>query len=356
MALVLALGVAWRGWCARSCDRWKERWTLRSDRGDEIGRLMQAMAEMSQRLHGVVTGVRQGVESVNTASAEIAAGNQDLSARTERMASSLQQSASSMEELTATVSQSADTARQANELAAAAAAAAGRGGQAVSQVVANMERISDGSRRIADIIGTIDGIAFQANILALNAAVEAVRADEQGRGFAAVAGKVRSLAQRSAQATKEIKTLITDSVQPVEAGGDLVAQTGSAMQEIVSSVQRVSSLIAEIAGSAGEQRDGIAQINQAVGDLDQVTQQNAALVEESAAAAQSLNQQARRLAQVVSVFDVGAAALATSAAAPSPQAQALDAVRRVRKTARATGRVQTGPARMAAEEGESAAF
>ncbi|NML18921.1 methyl-accepting chemotaxis protein [Azohydromonas caseinilytica] len=274
-------------------------------RRDELGQLMGAIAAMSEQLHGIVAEVRQGVESVSAASAEIATGNHDLSARTEHMASNLQQTASSMEQLTATVSQSADTARQANQLASAAAGSAARGGAVVEQVVTSMGRISEGSRRIADIIGVIDGIAFQTNILALNAAVEAARAGEQGRGFAVVAGEVRSLAQRSAEAAKEIKGLIGASVKTVDAGSALVEQTGHAMQEIVTNVQRVAALIGDIAASASEQRDGIGQMNAAVGRLDEVTQQNAALVEESAAAAQSLQQQARRLAQAVSVFNVG---------------------------------------------------
>jgi methyl-accepting chemotaxis protein len=278
--------------------------SLPSDRQDEIGQLMQAMGGMSQRLRSLVNDVREGVESVSTASAQIATGNQDLSARTEQTASNLQQTASSMEELTSTVSQSADTARQANQLAASAADAATRGGTVVSQVVSNMGQITDSSRRIGDIIGVIDGIAFQTNILALNAAVEAARAGEQGRGFAVVASEVRSLAQRSAAAAKEIKSLINASVETVESGAALVNETGAAMQEIVNSVRRVSDMIGEIASAATEQRDGIAQVNLAVTNLDQMTQQNAALVEESAAAAGSLREQAHRLTDVVAVFKV----------------------------------------------------
>jgi len=245
-----------------------------------------------------------GVDSVTTASAEIATGNHDLSARTEQTASSLQQTASSMEELTATVSQSADTARQANQLATSAAEAATRGGTVVAQVVTNMEAITQSSRRISDIIGVIDGIAFQTNILALNAAVEAARAGEQGRGFAVVASEVRSLAQRCAEAAKEVKTLINASVERVDSGAHLVTQTGLVMDEIVTSVRRVTDMMGEIASAATEQRDGIAQVNVAITNLDQMTQQNAALVEQSAAAAQSLQEQAQRLEQVVSVFKV----------------------------------------------------
>jgi methyl-accepting chemotaxis protein len=274
-------------------------------RGDEIGQLMRAMAQMNEKLRRLVGEVRHGVESVNTASAEIATGNQDLSARTEQTASSLQETASSMEQLTGTVSQSADVARQANQLASSAAEAATRGGEVVSQVVGNMQEISASSRKIADIIAVIDGIAFQTNILALNAAVEAARAGEQGRGFAVVASEVRSLAQRSAEAAREIKSLIGSSVDKVEAGAQLVAQSGAAMEEIVSSVRRMTDMMGEIASAATEQRDGIGQVNQAVTQLDQMTQQNAALVEQSAAAAGSLREQARRLAEVVSAFNVG---------------------------------------------------
>ena len=283
------------------------------DRKDEFGQLLQAQADMAQRLRELVGQVRSGVDSVSTASMQIATGNQDLSARTEQTASNLQETAASMEELTSTVAQSAETARQANQLAATAADAATRGGDVMGQVVHSMEQISESSRKISDIIGVIDGIAFQTNILALNAAVEAARAGVQGRGFAVVATEVRSLAGRSAEAAKEIKALIGASVSTVEAGSAQVGQAGEAMHEIVSSVQRVSGLIGEITSSATEQRDGINQVNQAVGNLDQMTQQNAALVEESAAAAAALRDQAQRLAEVVSVFNVGHS---THAAAP----------------------------------------
>ncbi len=285
-------------------------------RQDEFGQLLQALGGMVAKLRGVVGEVRTGVDSVSTASNEIATGNQDLSERTEQTASSLQQTAASMEQLTSTVAQSADTARQANQLASTAAQAATRGGEVVAQVISTMQHISSSSKRIADIIGTIDGIAFQTNILALNAAVEAARAGEQGRGFAVVASEVRNLAQRSAEAAKEIKTLIGASVQTVDAGTQQVSQAGETMGEIVSSVRRVSDLIGEISAASGEQRDGIAQVNQAVTHLDQMTQQNAALVEQSAAAATGLRDQARRLAEVVSVFDVGGHAVA---AQPAPR-------------------------------------
>ncbi|WP_394787102.1 methyl-accepting chemotaxis protein [Rhodoferax sp.] len=292
--------------------------TLDTDRKDEFGQLLQALSQMVGKLRGLVSEVRIGVESVSTASSEIANGNQDLSARTEQTAANLEETAASMEELTSTVTQSADTARQANQLASTAAAAATRGGEVVSQVVHSMQQISASSRKIGDIIGTIDGIAFQTNILALNAAVEAARAGEQGRGFAVVASEVRSLAQRSAQAAKEIKTLIDNSVSTVDTGSAQVTQAGEAMGEIVSSVGRVSDLIGEITASSTEQRDGIGQVNQAVNNLDQMTQQNAALVEQSAAAAIALREQAQRLSQVVSVFNVGSQAPAR-AFAPAPQ-------------------------------------
>ena len=291
---------------------------LAQQRGrDEFGSLLDSLNAMATQLKRVVGDVRDGVESVSNASSEIAHGNQDLSARTEQTASSLEQTASSMEELTATVAQSADTARQANQLASSAADAARRGGEVVSQVVSNMEEITTSSRKIGDIIGTIDGIAFQTNILALNAAVEAARAGEQGRGFAVVAAEVRSLAQRSAQAAKEIKSLIQASVERVESGSKLAAETGTAMTEIVTSVQRVSDMIGDIAAASTEQRDGIAQVNVAVTELDRMTQQNAALVEQSAAAAQSMREQAGRLAEVVSVFRTGSGSSQRLAAALS---------------------------------------
>ena len=304
---------------------------VHSRRGDEFGQLLNALDDMVAKLRSVVGEVRHGVESVSTASAEIATGNQDLSARTEQTASNLEQTASSMEQLTGTVSNSADVARQANQLAASAAEAATRGGSVVTQVRTNMDEITASSRKINDIIGVIDGIAFQTNILALNAAVEAARAGEQGRGFAVVAGEVRTLAQRSAQAAKEIKTLIQASVERVESGAGLVEQTGAAMDEIVTSVRRVTDMIGEIASAATEQRDGISQVNVAVNNLDQMTQQNAALVEESAAAAQSLREQAARLAEVVAVFNVGNKAVAaakpagTTARSAAPAASSTQA-------------------------------
>jgi methyl-accepting chemotaxis protein len=275
---------------------------IHTDRRDEIGELMRALDQMQESLRGVVGQVRDSADSIRTASAEVAAGNADLSHRTEHAASNLQQTASSMEQLTGTVRHSADAAAQANQLAGSASDVARRGGEVVEQVVATMEEIHVASNQIAEIIGTIDGIAFQTNILALNAAVEAARAGEQGRGFAVVAGEVRSLAQRSAHAAKEIKALIGASVDKVASGATLVADAGSTMKDIVASVQRVSDIIGEISAAAAEQSGGIGQVNAAVVQLDQMTQQNAALVEQGAAAAESLKEQAGRLAGVVSAF------------------------------------------------------
>jgi methyl-accepting chemotaxis protein len=275
---------------------------LRVEGRDETAELLRAVGRMQESLRSVVGQVRSGVDSVTTASAQIAVGNLDLSQRTEQQASSLQQTAASMEQLASTVKQSADNARQANQLALSASVAAQKGGDVVRDVVATMTQISASSRRIGEIIGTIDGIAFQTNILALNAAVEAARAGEQGRGFAVVAAEVRTLAQRSAQAAKEIKSLIADSRSNVDAGSQQVEQAGAAMDDIVNQVRRVTDLVGEISSAAVEQSGGIGQVNQAMGQMDQVTQQNAALVEEGAAAAQSLSDQARKLAEVVAVF------------------------------------------------------
>jgi methyl-accepting chemotaxis protein len=258
---------------------------------DEVGRLLSALSEMQSALQKLIGEVRGAADSIGTASAEIATGNLDLSQRTEQTASNLQNAASSMAELTGTVKQTADAAMTANQLASSAASVAQRGGEAVSQVVATMDEISQSSRKINEIIGTIDGIAFQTNILALNAAVEAARAGEQGRGFAVVAGEVRSLAGRSADAAKEIKSLIGSSVERVEAGSRLVAEAGSTMGELVDAVQRVKDIMSEITTATAEQSDGIAQVNIAIAQLDQVTQQNAALVEQSTAAAESLRDQ-----------------------------------------------------------------
>jgi len=275
---------------------------LHSDRRDEVGALTRAVEAMRQRLASTLTVVQESTQSIRSASGEIASGNQDLSVRTEQAASNLQQTVSSVEQVSGTVRQSSDAAAQANQLATSAAAVARRGGDVVAQVVSTMQDIDASSKKIADIIGVIDGIAFQTNILALNAAVEAARAGEQGRGFAVVAGEVRSLAGRSAEAAREIKTLIGNSVDKVETGSRLVGEAGQTMTEIVSGVQRVSDIIGEIAAAAAEQGEGIGQINGAVTHLDQMTQQNAALVEQSTAAAESLKEQAQRLSQVVAAF------------------------------------------------------
>ncbi len=282
----------------------------------EVVRLLSALRAMQTGLVQVVSKVRTGADSVSMAAIEIAQGNQDLSSRTESQASALEQTAASMEELNATVRQNADNAQQANQLAQSASHIAGQGGAVVAQVVDTMKGISASSHKIADIINVIDGIAFQTNILALNAAVEAARAGEQGRGFAVVAGEVRSLAQRSAQAAKEIKTLITDSVERVAHGSDLVGKAGATMDEVVSSIQRVTDIMAEISAASAEQSSGVSQVGDAVTQMDQATQQNAALVEQMAAAASALSAQAQELVHTVSIFRL---AEGNGAAAPSSQ-------------------------------------
>ncbi|WP_053842481.1 methyl-accepting chemotaxis protein [Paracidovorax avenae] len=269
---------------------------------DEVGLLLESLRDMNTALATVVSRVRQGSESVASASMQIAQGNSDLSSRTESQASALEETAASMEELGSTVAQNADNARQANQLAQASSGVAEQGGAVVAQVVDTMKGISESSRRISDIINVIDGIAFQTNILALNAAVEAARAGEQGRGFAVVAGEVRSLAQRSAGAAKEIKELITASVERVESGAQLADRAGSTMTEVVGSIRRVTDIMGEISAASSEQSAGVAQVGEAVTQMDQTTQQNAALVEEMAAAASSLRSQAQDLVQAVSVF------------------------------------------------------
>ena len=289
---------------------------------DEVGQLVTAMGRMQQSLRGLVRQVQDAAGNISTASSEIATGNHDLSQRTEQTAANLEEAASSMEMLTSTVQQSAQASRQASDFASSAAEVAARGGAVVSQVVSTMDQITTSSRKIADITGVIDSIAFQTNILALNAAVEAARAGEQGRGFAVVASEVRSLAQRSAGAAKEIKELIGSSVERVEDGSRLVSQAGQTMTEIVGSVRRVSGIIHEITASAAEQSDNIGHISQSVTQLDQMTQQNAALVEQSTAASESLREQALQLTRAVSQFKLhdGAAASAQSGGLPAAAA------------------------------------
>jgi len=304
-------------------------------RADEFGRLLEALRSMQGNLVSLVGTVRQGSDSVSTASAEIAQGNQDLSSRTEQQASALQQTASSMEQLGSTVRQNADNARQANQLAQNASEVATQGGEVVSQVVETMRGISDSSKKIVDIIGTIDGIAFQTNILALNAAVEAARAGEQGRGFAVVAGEVRLLAQRSAEAAKEIKGLITASVERVDQGTRLVDQAGTTMNDVVTSIRRVTDIMGEISSASIEQSTGVGQVGEAVTQMDHTTQQNAALVEEMAASANHLSRQAQELVQAVSVFKLGAGAEAWMGQASAPVAAATAPARPQRATATA---------------------
>jgi methyl-accepting chemotaxis protein-1 (serine sensor receptor) len=285
---------------------------------DELGQVMHGLAQMQKSLIETVLQVRAGGNAIGEATTQIAEGNLDLSSRTEQQASSLEETASSMEELTSTVKQNADNARQANSLVQSTSEVAVKGGAVVGQVVETMGAINESSKKIVDIISVIDGIAFQTNILALNAAVEAARAGEQGRGFAVVASEVRTLAQRSAAAAKEIKSLIDDSVGKVNAGSKLVDQAGATMQEIVSSVQRVTDIMSEISAASQEQTSGIEQINQAIIQMDQVTQQNAALVEEAAAAAESLRDQSRKLDDTVGVFKVDDRQALAAVSVPRP--------------------------------------
>ncbi|MES2050166.1 MAG: methyl-accepting chemotaxis protein [Pseudomonadota bacterium] len=292
---------------------------IHSESNDETGKLLAALNNMNEHLIQTVGEVRIGTDTIATASSQIAAGNLDLSSRTEQQASSLEETASAMEELTSTVKQNADNAGQANQLVVAATDYAVKGQAVVGQVVDTMGSIKESSRKIVDIIGVIDGIAFQTNILALNAAVEAARAGEQGRGFAVVASEVRNLAQRSASAAKEIKTLIDDSVEKVDAGGKLVDSAGATMIQIVTSVKQVADIMSEIASASHEQSDGIEQVNQAVMQMDETTQQNAALVEQAAAAAASMQNQAANLAETVSVFKLNRDTAFTSKAQASPR-------------------------------------
>ena len=294
---------------------------------DEISELLQALKNMNDGLHKIVREVRSGTYAIATASAEIAAGNANLSARTESQAGALEETVSSMEQLTATVKHNAENARQANHLVLSASAFAVKGGEVVEQVVATMGSIQESARRIADIIGVIDGIAFQTNILALNAAVEAARAGEQGRGFAVVAAEVRNLAQRSAGAAKEIKTLIGDSAGKVDAGSKQVDEAGKAMQKIVEAVRYVSDITSDIAAASQEQSAGIGAINHAISQMDDMTQQNAALVEQAAAAAQSLREQALVLTRSVSVFKLTGPAVPAFSPAPAAAAAVLVAAR-----------------------------
>ncbi|WP_075792762.1 methyl-accepting chemotaxis protein [Massilia putida] len=317
----------------------------------ETAALLRSLRHMNDGLVAIVSQVRSGTDTIATASAEISAGNMDLSSRTEQQAGSLGTTASTVEQLTGTVRQNADNARQASQLSIAASDIATQGGVVVDQVVQTMGAINDSSKKIVDIISVIDGIAFQTNILALNAAVEAARAGEQGRGFAVVAGEVRTLAQRSAAAAKEIKQLIVDSVGKVEDGSKLVDQAGMTMSEVVDSIRKVSDIVAEIASASGEQSAGIEQVNRAIAEMDSSTQHNAALVEESAAAATALRDQADKLAEVVSLFHVGTQAAPAPKAAPAPApARAVVAVPAAPRSAKPAPKAAKAPKREAPSE------
>ncbi|NUU00622.1 HAMP domain-containing protein [Herbaspirillum robiniae] len=322
---------------------------------DETGQLMSALAHMNGNLLKIVREVRAGTDAIDTASGEIASGNLDLSARTEQQAGSIEETASAIEQMTSTVKQNADNAAQANRLAESASGVALQGGEVMTRVVRTMSDIHASSKKIVDIIGVIDGIAFQTNILALNAAVEAARAGEQGRGFAVVASEVRSLAQRSAAAAKEIKSLIDDSVAKVDDGSKLVDQAGATMEEVVASVRRVTGIVSEISAASLEQRAGIEEINRAITQMDGVTQQNAALVEQAAAAAQSMQEQAGRLSQAVSIFKLDDAAVAAPAA-PAVATRAIAATVAAPMQTPALARQPRGPARQVSEEDDWETF
>ncbi len=309
--------------------------TIESKTRDEAGQLVNSLKVMQGNLVNTVNHIKQGTETISVASREIASGNADLSARTESQASSLEETASSMEELTSTVKQNAENARQANQLVVSASDYALKGGQVVGQVVDTMGSIKDSSRKIVDIIGVIDGIAFQTNILALNAAVEAARAGEQGRGFAVVASEVRNLAQRSAGAAKEIKSLISDSVEKVDAGSKLVDEAGKTMDDIVTSVKHVADIMSEITAASQEQSSGIEEVNKAIAQMDEMTQQNAALVEQAAASAESMQEQSVRLAQAVAVFKLGENDEPSMQQVPAPAALSATGRPRVKGSASA---------------------
>jgi methyl-accepting chemotaxis protein len=313
---------------------------------DETGQLLQALRDMNEALVNIVGEVRNGTETIASASHQIASGNADLSSRTEEQASSLEETASSMEELTSTVKQNADNARQANQFAVSASEVAEKGGAVMAEVVDTMGAINESARKIVDIIAVIDGIAFQTNILALNATVEAARAGEQGRGFAVVASEVRNLAQRSAAAAKEIKALIDNSVEKADAGSRLVDQAGTTMRDVVDSIRRVADIMGEISAASQEQTEGIGQVQLAISQMDQTTQQNAALVEEAAAASEQLREQAAKLSQTVSVFRLGGArdrAVPLPAMQPKQAAPVIAAP--VRKKPAAPARAPAAPSR-----------